>query len=156
MYLIFGRRQRSDFSIGFYCLFLGSFLFHLRTLKHFCLMYWIWFCIYFNGSCSERVSYSLDSPGVPPSATAHELFRGFSYVAPALIDDILAEKQVVKNAKAISSVSLIVFHISVASMRAVTFFWFRTAMLAVLHFMLARKVYCTASIQFSGLYKCLM
>ena len=27
---------------------------------------------------------SADSPGVPPSATAHELFRGFSYVAPAL------------------------------------------------------------------------
>ncbi len=25
-----------------------------------------------------------DSPGVPPSATAHELFRGFSYVAPSL------------------------------------------------------------------------
>jgi len=25
-----------------------------------------------------------DSPGVPPSATAHELFRGFSYVAPML------------------------------------------------------------------------
>ena len=28
-----------------------------------------------------------DSPGVPPSATAHELFRGFSYVAPVLMDD---------------------------------------------------------------------
>ena len=27
---------------------------------------------------------SADSPGVPPSATAHELFRGFSYVAPTL------------------------------------------------------------------------
>lgn len=26
-----------------------------------------------------------DSPGVPPSATAHELFRGFSYVAPLLL-----------------------------------------------------------------------
>ena len=26
----------------------------------------------------------LDSPGIPPSATAHELFRGFSYVAPTL------------------------------------------------------------------------
>ncbi|TRY76555.1 hypothetical protein TCAL_06324 [Tigriopus californicus] len=26
-----------------------------------------------------------DSPGVPPSATAHELFRGFSYVAPMLL-----------------------------------------------------------------------
>ena len=27
----------------------------------------------------------LDSPGIPPSATAHELFRGFSYVAPSLL-----------------------------------------------------------------------
>lgn len=44
-----------------------------------------------------------DSPGVPPSATAHELFRGFSYVAPALIDDVLAEK-VAKSAKTISSI----------------------------------------------------
>jgi len=28
-----------------------------------------------------------DSPGVPPSATAHELFRGFSYIAPGLLDN---------------------------------------------------------------------
>lgn len=28
-----------------------------------------------------------DSPGVPPSATAHELFRGFSYVAPMLVNE---------------------------------------------------------------------
>ncbi|GIY83752.1 ribosomal protein S6 kinase 2 alpha [Caerostris extrusa] len=28
-----------------------------------------------------------DSPGVPPSATAHELFRGFSYVATNINDD---------------------------------------------------------------------
>ncbi|XP_011496245.1 PREDICTED: ribosomal protein S6 kinase 2 beta [Ceratosolen solmsi marchali] len=28
-----------------------------------------------------------DSPGVPPSATAHELFRGFSFVAPCLLDN---------------------------------------------------------------------
>lgn len=28
-----------------------------------------------------------DSPGVPPSANAHELFRGFSYVAPMLIEE---------------------------------------------------------------------
>lgn len=28
-----------------------------------------------------------DSPGVPPSATAHELFRGFSFVAPCLLDE---------------------------------------------------------------------
>jgi len=28
-----------------------------------------------------------DSPGVPPSATAHELFRGFSYIAPMLMEE---------------------------------------------------------------------
>lgn len=28
-----------------------------------------------------------DSPGVPPSANAHELFRGFSFVAPCLLAD---------------------------------------------------------------------
>lgn len=29
-----------------------------------------------------------DSPGVPPSANAHELFRGFSFVAPCLLADV--------------------------------------------------------------------
>lgn len=28
-----------------------------------------------------------DSPGIPPSANAHELFRGFSFVASCLIDE---------------------------------------------------------------------
>ncbi|KXJ17060.1 Ribosomal protein S6 kinase alpha-2 [Exaiptasia diaphana] len=28
-----------------------------------------------------------DSPAIPPSATCHQLFRGFSYVAPALADE---------------------------------------------------------------------
>ncbi|XP_063982067.1 ribosomal protein S6 kinase 2 beta [Diachasmimorpha longicaudata] len=28
-----------------------------------------------------------DSPGLPPSATAHELFRGFSFIAPGLLED---------------------------------------------------------------------
>lgn len=28
-----------------------------------------------------------DSPGVPPSANAHQMFRGFSFVAPFLLDD---------------------------------------------------------------------
>jgi len=28
-----------------------------------------------------------DSPGVPPSANAHELFRGFSFIAPCLLTD---------------------------------------------------------------------
>jgi len=29
-----------------------------------------------------------DSPGVPPSANAHELFRGFSFVDPTLLDGL--------------------------------------------------------------------
>lgn len=29
----------------------------------------------------------LDSPGVPPSAGAHQLFRGFSFVATALLEE---------------------------------------------------------------------
>lgn len=28
-----------------------------------------------------------DSPGIPASANAHELFRGFSFVAPCLLDE---------------------------------------------------------------------
>jgi hypothetical protein len=28
-----------------------------------------------------------DSPGVPPSANAHELFRGFSFIAPCLLEE---------------------------------------------------------------------
>ena len=40
------------------------------------LIFWFHFLFFFS-----------DSPGVPPSATAHELFRGFSYVAPGLLID---------------------------------------------------------------------
>ncbi|XP_055340481.1 ribosomal protein S6 kinase alpha-2-like isoform X2 [Paramacrobiotus metropolitanus] len=29
-----------------------------------------------------------DSPGIPPSAAAHDLFRGFSFVAPCLLSDV--------------------------------------------------------------------
>lgn len=31
-----------------------------------------------------KIIVHLDSPGCPPSATAHELFRGFSFIAPSL------------------------------------------------------------------------
>jgi hypothetical protein len=31
----------------------------------------------------------VDSPSVPPSATAREIFRGFSYIAPVLMTDEL-------------------------------------------------------------------
>ncbi|KAM3964967.1 LOW QUALITY PROTEIN: ribosomal protein S6 kinase II [Aphomia sociella] len=38
-----------------------------------------------------------DSPGVPASANAHELFRGFSFVAPCLLDDEDNNKTVTNN-----------------------------------------------------------
>ena len=31
-----------------------------------------------------------DSPAIPPSATAHELFRGFSFVVPAILEEEFA------------------------------------------------------------------
>ncbi|XP_031334765.1 ribosomal protein S6 kinase 2 beta isoform X1 [Photinus pyralis] len=34
-----------------------------------------------------------DSPGVPASATAHELFRGFSFVAPGLLDGPMSQSK---------------------------------------------------------------
>ncbi|KAI0207595.1 Ribosomal protein S6 kinase 2 alpha [Lamellibrachia satsuma] len=40
---------------------------------------------YFDTEFTSRTPR--DSPGVPPSATAHELFRGFSYIAPVLLDE---------------------------------------------------------------------
>lgn len=51
-----------------------------------------------------------DSPGVPPSATAHELFRGFSYVAPTLVEEIMVEEithdkgPVVRNTRSVASI----------------------------------------------------
>uniref|UniRef100_A0AAV2JLA1 Protein kinase domain-containing protein n=1 Tax=Knipowitschia caucasica TaxID=637954 RepID=A0AAV2JLA1_KNICA len=38
-----------------------------------------------SGPCA--LSMSTDSPGVPPSAGAHQLFRGFSFVASSLLDE---------------------------------------------------------------------
>jgi len=40
---------------------------------------------YFDSTFTSKTPK--DSPGVPPSATAHELFRGFSYIAPGLLLD---------------------------------------------------------------------
>jgi len=51
-----------------------------------------------------------DSPGVPPSATAHELFRGFSYVAPSLLDDIDDSTAVVRDTQTLMSASIVVLH----------------------------------------------
>lgn len=39
---------------------------------------------------------SIDSPGLPPSANAHELFRGFSFVAPCLLETYTKEQDVRK------------------------------------------------------------
>lgn len=33
------------------------------------------------------MSMPLDSPGVPPSANAHQLFKGFSFVATTTVED---------------------------------------------------------------------
>lgn len=40
---------------------------------------------YFDSEFTNRTPR--DSPGLPPSATAHDLFRGFSFVAPNLLGD---------------------------------------------------------------------
>ncbi|CAG7837370.1 unnamed protein product [Allacma fusca] len=40
---------------------------------------------YFDTEFTSRTPR--DSPGVPPSANAHELFRGFSFIASGLLDD---------------------------------------------------------------------
>lgn len=40
---------------------------------------------YFDSDYTNRDPH--DSPSVPVSASAHEIFRGFSFVAPCLLDD---------------------------------------------------------------------
>jgi len=52
------------------------------------------------------VTVTTDSPGVPPSATAHELFRGFSYVAPTLLDDVDHGAGVVVSSQSLLSASI--------------------------------------------------
>lgn len=50
----------------------------------------------------------IDSPGIPPSATAHELFRGFSFVAPALLgEDNHVLNPILDNQIALTSVSFV-------------------------------------------------
>ncbi|XP_043277250.1 ribosomal protein S6 kinase 2 beta isoform X2 [Venturia canescens] len=41
--------------------------------------------LYFDSEFTSKTPK--DSPGVPPSASAHELFRGFSFIAPGLLED---------------------------------------------------------------------
>uniref|UniRef100_A0A1I7XZZ4 Ribosomal protein S6 kinase n=1 Tax=Steinernema glaseri TaxID=37863 RepID=A0A1I7XZZ4_9BILA len=43
---------------------------------------------YFDSEFTKKTPR--DSPALPPSATAHELFRGFSFVAPNVIDETAA------------------------------------------------------------------
>ncbi|XP_036448472.1 ribosomal protein S6 kinase alpha-1 isoform X2 [Colossoma macropomum] len=47
---------------------------------------------YFDSEFTSRTPK--DSPGVPPSAGAHQLFRGFSFVAPAMLEEEGAEETV--------------------------------------------------------------
>lgn len=46
-------------------------------------------CLGIKGTSSGSTSPSspADSPGIPPSAGAHQLFRGFSFVATGLMED---------------------------------------------------------------------
>ncbi|XP_012273470.1 ribosomal protein S6 kinase 2 beta [Orussus abietinus] len=46
-----------------------------------------------------------DSPGMPPSATAHELFRGFSFVAPCLLEDRTISSREYRPCEAFNSIS---------------------------------------------------
>ena len=52
-----------------------------------------------------------DSPGIPPSATAHELFRGFSFVAPALLDDNHEAPNPLDNQISLAKVSILIFEL---------------------------------------------
>ncbi|XP_028675249.2 ribosomal protein S6 kinase 2 alpha isoform X2 [Erpetoichthys calabaricus] len=47
---------------------------------------------YFDSEFTSRTPK--DSPGIPPSAGAHQLFRGFSFVAPAMLEESGKEVQV--------------------------------------------------------------
>lgn len=38
-------------------------------------------------SPANQMCMQLDSPGVPPSANAHQLFKGFSFVATTTVED---------------------------------------------------------------------
>lgn len=48
-----------------------------------------------------------DSPGIPASANAHELFRGFSFVAPCLLEEDRTRNQQVNNSTEVSKPPLV-------------------------------------------------
>uniref|UniRef100_A0A914BZQ2 Ribosomal protein S6 kinase n=1 Tax=Acrobeloides nanus TaxID=290746 RepID=A0A914BZQ2_9BILA len=45
--------------------------------------------VYFDAEFTKKTPR--DSPALPPSAAAHELFRGFSFVSPTVLDDSVAQ-----------------------------------------------------------------
>lgn len=45
------------------------------------------FCFHCYSFSSFPSTPVADSPGIPPSAGAHQLFRGFSFVATGLMED---------------------------------------------------------------------
>ena len=49
-----------------------------------------------------------DSPSIPPSAIAHEIFRGFSYIAPVLVEEMTDTSQV--NSKRVHVVAQVSIH----------------------------------------------
>lgn len=58
----------------------------------------------FSGSSFCAV---VDSPGAPPSATAHELFRGFSYIAPIVSHDALSSARTATDGRSIANVRIL-------------------------------------------------
>lgn len=44
-------------------------------------------CVFVYTVYVIKLFVHLDSPGIPPSANAHQLFKGFSFVAPTPMDD---------------------------------------------------------------------
>ncbi|XGW23627.1 hypothetical protein V3C99_005669 [Haemonchus contortus] len=48
--------------------------------------------LYFDPEFTKRTPK--DSPAIPPSAAAHELFRGFSFVSPAVVDEKKEDKKI--------------------------------------------------------------
>ena len=55
--------------------------------------------ITFNFDSMFTSKSAVDSPGTPPSASAHVLFRGFSYIAPSLQDEFIETSQTSTSCK---------------------------------------------------------
>ncbi|CAI4230235.1 unnamed protein product [Auanema sp. JU1783] len=55
--------------------------------------------VYFDPEFTKRTPK--DSPAVPPSAAAHELFRGFSFVCPQAMEEILERREDRKHIRTI-------------------------------------------------------